>query len=493
MNITAPFSTPVARHLRRAAIALCCVAVAQAFAQQGATPAMSLLPEIPPREAVPPGAGAGRVDTAAVIEQRKSHAIPALEIIGFDFLLNRVNRRYSDDYNVTGASVRRNLRGPWVVDNDPYQTNQLGHPYQGSMYHGFARAAGLNYWESLGYTFAGSLAWEVAGEKTPPSKNDQINTGIGGSFLGEALFRMSSLVLEQDSTPRFWRELAAAAISLATGFNRLAFGERFTPVFASRDPAYSSRLQVGFSGTAQNRAGTSTTGLKRDQALIDFSMDYGLPGKADYEYKRPFDYFSFQGTATTANGFENLTTRGLLIGRDYAVGKNYRGVAGLYGSYDYFAPQIFRVSSTALSVGTTGQAWLSNNIALQGTVLLGVGYTAVGTLHGVPGVRDYNYGTSPQALIALRMSFGDKAAIDLTARDYLVPHAAEQRGRTNVARIEAAATWRVSGRHGVSVRYVGTRRDAAFPDLADLTQVRGTIGIYYTLLGHDSFGAVDWR
>jgi hypothetical protein len=130
---------------------------------------------------------------------------------------------------------------------------------------------------------------------------------------------------------------------------------------------------------------------------------------------------------------------------------------------------------------------------LQGTVLLGVGYTAVGTLHGVPGDRDYNYGTSPQALIALRMSFGDKAAIDLTARDYLVPHSAEQRGRTNVARIEAAATWRVSGRHGVSIRYVGTRRDAAFPDLADLTQVRGTIGIYYTLLGHDSFGAVDWR
>ena len=34
--------------------------------------------------------------------------------------------------------------------------NQLGHPYQGSMYHGFARSAGFNYWESAGYTFAGS-------------------------------------------------------------------------------------------------------------------------------------------------------------------------------------------------------------------------------------------------------------------------------------------------------------------------------------------------
>jgi hypothetical protein len=489
MNI----SLALGSRMRGAAAMLLCVAGAQGFAQEGGLK-MPSLPAIPPREPITPGAGAGLVDTAALIEARKSHAIPALEIIGFDFLLNRINRRNSDDYDVSGASVRRNLRGPWVVDNDPYQVNQLGHPYQGSMYHGFARSAGLNYWESLGYTFAGSLAWEIAGEKTPPSKNDQINTGIGGSFLGEALFRMSSLVLEHDSTPRFWRELAAAAISPATGFNRMAFGERFTPVFASRDPAYSSRLQVGFSGTADsNKVGTSTTSLKSNQALVDFSMDYGLPGQDGYHYTRPFDYFSFQGTATTANGFENLTTRGLLLGRDYAVGKNYRGVVGLYGSYDYFAPQIFRVSSTALSVGTTGQAWLSNAIALQGTALLGVGYTAVGTLHGVPGERDYNYGTSPQALIALRMSFGDKVAIDLTARDYLVPHSAEQRGRTNVARIEAAATWRVSGRHGVSIRYVGTRRDAAFPDLADLTQVRGTIGIYYTLLGHDSFGAVEWR
>jgi hypothetical protein len=117
MNITAPFSTPIARHLRRAVVALCCVAVAQAFAQQGATPASTLLPEIPPREAVPPGAGAGQPDTAAVIEARKSHAIPALEIIGFDFLLNRVNRRYSDDYNVTGASQLR--RGGLALKGRP--------------------------------------------------------------------------------------------------------------------------------------------------------------------------------------------------------------------------------------------------------------------------------------------------------------------------------------------------------------------------------------
>ena len=145
--------------------------------------------------AAPPSAKPG---SASLPEfgARKSYSIPALEILGFDFLVNRVNYQFgssSSDYDVSLSSIRNNLRGSWVTDNDPYQVNQFAHPYQGSMYHGFALSAGLSYWESAGYTFAGSMAWEIAGETTPPSKNDQVASGIAGSFLGEALFRMSSL------------------------------------------------------------------------------------------------------------------------------------------------------------------------------------------------------------------------------------------------------------------------------------------------------------
>ena len=64
---------------------------------------------------------------------------------GFDALLNLYNRHYvSDDYKSNLSSIRHNLRSSWDVDNDPFTTNQLGHPYQGSMYHGFARSAGLD-------------------------------------------------------------------------------------------------------------------------------------------------------------------------------------------------------------------------------------------------------------------------------------------------------------------------------------------------------------
>ena len=430
------------------------------------------------------------------IEARKSYLIPALEIVGFELLLNQINRHSGngEDYKSNLSTIRHNLHSSWVVDSDPFKTNQLGHPYQGSMYHGFARSAGLGYWESSAYTFLGSALWEIAGEKTPPSRNDQVASGVGGSFLGEVLYRLSNLVLEHDNIPPLWREVGAAVVSPATGLNRLAFGDRFKTLFPSHDPVYYSRLQIGFSGSAKNETGTSTTKLKRNEGLIDYSIDYGLPGKPGYTYTRPFDYFSFQATASSANGAENLMTRGLLVGRDYESGANYRGVWGLYGSYDYIAPQTYRVSSTALSLGTTGQWWLSDSIAVQGTAMTGIGYAAVGTTHSTSD-NDYHYGLAPQALVALRFIFGERASIDLTGREYFVSRvaAAARGGHDNIVRLDASFTLRVYERHGIALRYLLNRRDAFYPDFGDSSQTRGTIGIFYTFLGHERFGAVDWR
>src|SRR5205085_2691854 len=102
-----------------------------------------------------------------------------------------------------------------------------------------------NYWQSLGYTFTGSALWEIAGETTQPSINDQIASGVGGSFLGEPLFRIANLVLEQPGLPRFWRNLFALAVSPSTEFNRIAYGDRFRRVFPSRDPFIYPRVQLG--------------------------------------------------------------------------------------------------------------------------------------------------------------------------------------------------------------------------------------------------------
>src|SRR5262245_18251075 len=87
------------------------------------------------------GAAAAHADEGDWLDPPdKSYLVPALDIIGFDFLVNRFNYYVSDEptADVTLSSIKDNLSGPWVTDNDPFQVNQLGHPYQGSMYHGFA-------------------------------------------------------------------------------------------------------------------------------------------------------------------------------------------------------------------------------------------------------------------------------------------------------------------------------------------------------------------
>lgn len=426
---------------------------------------------------------------------QSSYLIPAVEIVGFDILLNLFGRAYYGccDFDTDFSSIKRNLRRGWDVDRDDFTVNQLGHPYQGSMYHGFARASGLNYWQAWAYTFVGSVFWEVAGETTRPSKNDQISTGIGGSFLGEALFRLSSLWLENAAGPSLWREFVGAAISPPVGFNRLAFGERFKGIFPSNHPEYYSRVNIGILSATQDRRGSSRR-IRRHEALVDFALDYGLPGKPGYTYERPFDYFSLQAAASTAIGFESVSTRGLLFGTDYNLGNNYRSIWGLYGGYSYLAPQIFRLASTALSLGTTGEWRVSDSLALQGTALLGVGYASVSTIHGISDERANQYGVAPQTLLALRLIVGDRASLDLSAHEYFVSDVSGSRGgHDNVVRADASITWRIHDHHGISVKYQLSRRDSDSRDLGKSNQTRGGVGVFYTLLGRDLFGTAQTR
>jgi hypothetical protein len=276
-------------------------------------------------------------------------------------------------------------------------------------------ALAVDYWELLGYAFAGSALWEIAGENSLPSRNDQINTGIGGSFLGEILFRLANLTLSHDNIPPFWRETAAGLISPSTAFNRLAFGNRFKGLFPANDPVYFSRLQIGYSGTVQSGAGASEADLQRNEALVNYAIDYGLPGKRGYTYDRPFDYFNLEATASSANGAESLLTRGLLLGGDCETGDDYRGVWGLYGIYDYIAPQTFRVSSTAAAIGTTAQWRPADAFAVQGTALLGAGYTAVGTTHSTAENRALLHVPRPRPVRNGRLTSGSKALPSLPA------------------------------------------------------------------------------
>jgi len=435
----------------------------------------------------------------------KSYLIPALEIPGFLVLLNIYDRiaypNQTQDgkkvYSSTFSSTWEHLHEQhWVFDQDPFNINQFAHPYQGATMYGLARSSGLGFWESLIYSNAGSFLWKMAGETDPPSINDQISTGNAGSLLGEALFRMSQLVLRNKdgaggTGPDVWHEVGAAIISPPTAFNRLAFGDRFKPVFPSYDPATFWRFRLG---AALN------SGSQKD-AIFDFGMAYGLPGKPNYTYTRPLDYFDFQisALARASNPVENVLLRGMLYGKQYEAGNDYRGIWGLYGSYDYISPSVFRVSNTALSLGTTAQYWVAPGVALQGSLLGGVGFGAAGFTTPL-GDRDYHYGVTPQGLLALRLLLGNRAVLELGGREYYVSGTGsdDANGSENIIRANANLNIRVYGRHGIGLQYVKSIRDAKFGNPlpgspSTLHQSDGTVSLVYTYTGDSHFGAVEWR
>ena len=432
----------------------------------------------------------------------KSYIIPALEIPIFLFLLNMCDRlAYPDEevdgkksYNTSLSTIENNFSDwSWVIDHDKFAINQFAHPYQGTMHQGFARSAGLNYWEALLYSSAGSFLWEIGGETTRPSINDQIATGIGGSFFGEALFRMAGLVLESNGEkPGFWREMGAAVISPATGFNRFAFGDRFKSVFPDRhqDTFWHARLGVSLNSNISD-SGTPT----RYETAADFSLAYGLPGKTGHVHTRPFDYFHFEIAGRGNNdAIDSIFVRGLLLGKNYEAGNSLRGIWGLYGGYDYVSPHILPVSSTSVTLGTTFQWWASQAAALQGSVLGGLGYAAAGNIRQ-DGENEYHYGIAPQGLVALRLIFSERAMLDFTGRAYYIT---DQGGRENhrtesIDRVNVGCTVRVYDRHALGFQYAASLRNGRYPDRDDARQSAGTVSLFYTWLGNTGFGAVEWR
>ena len=93
------------------------------------------------------------------------------------------------------------------------------------------------------------------------------------------------------------------------------------------------------------------------------------------------------------------------------------------------------------------------------------------------------------------MIFGERAALDVTAREYFVTGVGSGGGggHDNIARADVSFTVRVHKQHAIAIKYLWNRRDSTFSFLGDGTQERATVGIFYSYVGKDRFGAVDWR
>ena len=89
-------------------------------------------------------------------------AIAAGEVFSFNIFITTFNRvvTRSEFADISLSTMAHNITHLWVWDQDEFEINQIGHPYQGSVYFAAGRANGFNFWQSFVFAAFGSLMWE---------------------------------------------------------------------------------------------------------------------------------------------------------------------------------------------------------------------------------------------------------------------------------------------------------------------------------------------
>ncbi|HUL59715.1 MAG TPA: DUF3943 domain-containing protein [Anaeromyxobacteraceae bacterium] len=418
----------------------------------------------------------------APAKYQQSYLIPVLEVGVLYFIWNAWGRwvLQEDFANVTWASINRNLTGGvWWWDEDAMAVNQIGHPLQGSMNYLAARSTGNNLWVSFGYSFGASLLWEIAGETEPPSYNDMITTPVGGTVLGEILYRSHALII-QSMSPGALREVLAFIVAPTAGLNRAMFGNRYvSPEFYETRSIY-AQLGVG-GGTAYTTVGN---GSWKGGGSVQFMLTYGIVGDPDLELRRPFDHFVARAGIVAGTGVAaDITTRGTLAAAKFGGTGDWRGLWGLYALYDYISPEVMRASAVALGFGGDGQWIVAPGAVLEVAGIVGPAFGADGMTAQPQGFRDQHMGPGAMGVVEARGIFADRVRAMLEWRQYFIGTAVDHSGWDDMSYAVAGLAFRLAGPHGIGISSTLSRRHAQYTGQPDTFQQARSLVVYYELLG----------
>lgn len=417
------------------------------------------LPSLPDVEVDPVGIAV----TAEDPPQKRSYAIPAVEILAMEIAVNIGARLYGSDWaTINPTTMKRNLSIAPETDHDPYTTNNLGHPLGGAALFSAARSSGHGFWVSGLYTFAGSLVWEVLLENEIPSINDQITTPLGGMVIGEALHRFGrALLYEGYGKPNLLRRAGASIIDPVAAANRAWWGDAWSKTVP---PNMYAHVGVGLEQPVDDLGGKA--GDKH--VHIEFVAEHGLTGDASFKPRRPMDHFELRG-AFDVNPDDldgTLYSRGLLIGSGFGSesGGAIRGLGGLFGAYDFTNQERVRHAMLGFGPGGTAELKIGERGYLQGTV---AGYlvpwgAAGGITEDERMLRDYHHGPGLAALAEAKFGERRLGEIRVTSRLYRVQGDLTGEGANEtVVTTTVGARIHVARRHAIGLEGThGYRRES---------------------------------
>jgi hypothetical protein len=320
------------------------------------------------------------------------------------------------DYaQISLKTIGHNLNpGSWQFDNDPLQTNQFGHPYHGSYFFNSFRTNGYNFWASSAATFAGSYIWETYAENQPPAPNDFINTGFGGTVLGEMTYRLSNRIVNNESYgfKRQVNEILGFMIDPMNGLSRI-LGGKWGKVSKNTTLRDSSKIIAEFN------AGTRTIVLNNREHS-------GLYGHVRLYYGDPYEHYQtpFSNILINAEVGQDDSSRinivsvyGSLAGWEIKSTESVEHLAVLSANYDYVRNVAFFYSGQSVRINLLSEFDLSKKFIINTT--LGMGPIILGAApdkYITPNGRNYDYTMGVGVNGSAALNFAGKLFFNLNYR-----------------------------------------------------------------------------
>ena len=342
----------------------------------------------------------------------------SLEVVGFNLVMTAFGRYIMEPdgsgFVVSTKTIKENLEAGMEWDDNSFSANNIRHPYQGALYFNAARSNGFDFYQSSAFSFAGAWLWEYTGEAHHPSYNDWVTTSVGGIMVGESLWRLSDLVIDNEArgSGRKWRELGGFFINPMRGVNRLITGEAFVvhKNAPGRKPDYfGGRFNLGLRILGdEDRWKSSSTKM-----FISSNMIYGT--KLGTVGGKPFDYFDFHVQLNFNNkphGLGLFNINAILHGWDMGGSETKTNQLNANIHFTYFDNEASTYGGQSLSASYLsrfgqGKGFESElELYLEG-IIFGASKSDYFNLSG----REYDYGPGAGARLSYSLMAGDHAVL----------------------------------------------------------------------------------
>lgn len=418
------------------------------------------------------GTGSGLTKTPEDYGQRYRALRTTGEIVLMNAIMTLFGKYFMDEHGfaVSMATIEENLKNGFEWDDNSFSANNFRHPYQGAQYFGAARSSHYDFWQASMWSFFGAWLFEYAGEAHHPSYNDWVNTAVGGIGLGEPLFRLQNMVLDNTATgsSRAWRELGGFFVLPLAGFNRLVTGAAFEPHQNPPDDKpdhFGGHFDIGTRTLSEEYIWNEA----RTRLYFDFKLRYGNPFEP---VKKPYDAFTFRAQLVANNkphGVARLQSRGVLASGIVHESDETQHILSADQFYDYVDNEAYVFGGQSIAASFYSRFFKQRDFEARTginlfAIVMGANKSDYFNISG----REYDYGPGAGYNFLVQFARRGRNVVQISHAGFFVHSVngtrAEHYNRITQIRLD----WTLRDYLGFGVDYVLYESDSYYKDYDDI-------------------------